>query len=418
MQFWRRLVLAFLALAPTVQAQTPEPSFPQALQAASMPLILANGKLSGAGAEALETAVRQSRFVLLGEDHFTREIPLFAAALCNMVHPDAYAVEAGPEAARFVSALLRRPDRIARMSKRLQAYPGSMAFLDMRPENDLAAHCAASSRNPGFALWGLDQEFLGSAGALLEAMAETKPGPRARSAIAAAQVQERAAAVRAKQAGRYDQLFLVASSDGEIDALQSAVDADGTAATRDLLHEFVVSRRIYRLHLEHSPESNLVRAELLKLHFLQEYLPLKQANPAARVFFKFGDNHTGKGFSYTHELNLGDFVAELAAGEQAQSLHIFVLGAHGAHATMVGYGRPIVQEPFVLAQDPDSKWLAPAVADLLPQQPGAPGTTLTLFDLRKLRYRGLNLSREWEHAVYSYDICILIPELTPTSAIE
>ena len=72
----------------------------------------------------------------------------------------------------------------------------------------------------------------------------------------------------------------------------------------------------------------------------------------------------------------------------------------------------------MITDDPDYKWLAPAVADLLPQQTGADGTTLTLFDLRQLRYRGLTLSREWEHVIYSYDICILMPELTVGSLIE
>ena len=76
------------------------------------------------------------------------------------------------------------------------------------------------------------------------------------------------------------------------------------------------------------------------------------------------------------------------------------------------------QQPFVLSDDPDYKWLAPAVADMLPQGPGGAGTTLTLFDLRQLRYRGLDLSREWEHAIYSYDICILMPELTVATPIE
>ena len=87
------------------------------------------------------------------------------------MHPDAYAVEAGPEAARYVGSLLHRPDRVAIMAARMKTHPNNMAFLDMREENDLAARCSAASRNPHFHLWGLDQEFAGSAGTLLEAMA-------------------------------------------------------------------------------------------------------------------------------------------------------------------------------------------------------------------------------------------------------
>jgi hypothetical protein len=413
------LLLAALPMAAQAQtASKPKPTFEQALVEVRSPLVLDDGKFSGAGADVLSAAVAESRFVLLGEDHITHEIPRFAAALCAMMHPDAYAVEAGPYTARFVNGLLHDPDRVAKMAARNKAYPNNMAFLDIREENDLAAECAASSHNPHFALWGLDQEFLGSSGPLLEEMAASHPGPRSLEAVSAAQARDRAATASALSSGDFSKLFLLASTDADIQALQSAIDADGNDATRDLLHEFTESRRIYRLNGEGSAESNLVRAELLKLHFLADYVPFKQQTPAPRILFKFGDNHTGKGFSYTRELNLGNFIAELAAGEQAKSLHMFVLGARGMHFTMTGFGKPTGQEPFVMADDPDYKWLAPAVANMAPQQPGQAGTMMTLYDLRKLRYRGLDLSREWEHVVYSYDLCVVMPELTVASPIQ
>jgi hypothetical protein len=410
------VTLPFASRAQT--APKPKPTFEEALIQVRTPLILAGGKFSGAGADTFNEAVQQARFVLLGEDHITREIPQFAAALCDAMHPDAYAVEAGPYAARYVNGLLHDPDRILKMAARDKAYTNNMAFLDIREENDLAAHCAASSHNPHFALWGLDQEFLGSASTLLQSMVATNPGPQSRTAIAAAQIEDQTAAAQASRTGDFSKLFLLASTDADVQALQSAINADGNAATHDLLNEFTVSRRIYHLNGDGSPDSNLVRAELLKQHFLADYLPFKQQTTAPRILFKFGDNHTGKGFSYTRELNLGNFIAELAAGEQAQSLHMFVLGARGMHFTVAGYGKPLGRQPFVLSEDPDYKWLAPAVADLLPQPPAASGTTLTLFDLRQLRYRGLDLSREWEHVIYSYDFCILMPEVTVASAIE
>lgn len=413
------LLLAAVPIAAHAQsAAKPKPNFEQALVEARAPLVLDDGKFSGAGADVLSAAVAESRFVMLGEDHITHEIPRFAAALCAMMHPDAYAVEAGPYATKFVNGLLHDPDRLVKMAAREKAHPNNMAFLDIREENDLAAECAASSRNPHFEMWGLDQEFLGAAATLLEAMAASHPGPRSLQAIAAAQAKDRAATAEAMSSGDYGKLFLLASTDADIQALESAIDADGSDAARDMLHELTESRRIYRLHGENSGESNLARAELLKLHFLGDYLRFKQQTPAPRILFKFGDNHTGKGFSYTRELNLGNFIAELAAAEQAKSLHMFVLGARGMHFKMEGFGKPLGQEPFVMADDPDYKWMAAAVANMAPQQAGQAGTMLTLYDLRKLRYRGLDLSREWEHVVYSYDLCVVMPEVTVASAIQ
>jgi erythromycin esterase-like protein len=423
--FWQSIsALSLLVpLSLTAQAQTPaqtpaKPTFEEALLASRSPIVLADGRFTGAGAAVLDTAVQSARFVLLGETHFTREIPKFAEALCDTMHPDAYAVEAGPYAGRFVNGLLAKQDRIPQMAARDREFPDNMAFLDMRPENDLAAHCAASSHNPHFALWGLDQEYLGSAGTLLQSMAATNPGPLSRAAISKAQDEEAASAGDARSTGDFSKLFMIASTDAEVQALQSAIDKDGTSAARDELHEFTLSRQIYRLNYQGSHASSLVRAELLKQHFLADYLPFKQANPSARILFKLGDNHTGKGFNDTHELNLGNFIAELAAADQVQSLHLQVLGVRGKLYVVTGYAKPLGEAPFDLSNDPDVRWIAKAVADLLPQQKGSQGTVLTLFDLRQLRYRDLDLSPEWEHEIYSNDILVLIPELSVAKPIQ
>ena len=71
-----------------------------------------------------------------------------------------------------------------------------------------------------------------------------------------------------------------------------------------------------------------------------------------------------------------------------------------------------------MSDDPDFKWIALAVSNMVPADPAAPGTQLTLFDLRQLRYRGLDLPRQWEHVIYSYDLLILIPQLSVASPIQ
>ena len=417
--FVRAAIFVCLLSISAARSQTAPSTFQQALVQARYPIILKNGALSGTGATLLNDAIRPARFVMLGEDHFTREIPQLAEALCDIIHPDAYAVEVGPYAAQFVNSLLSNPNRLKIMAERNRAFPSNMAFLDAREESDLAAHCAAASRNPDFAVWGLDQEFLGSAGTLLAAMAASNPGPVALAAITAAQQKDRAAEAEARRTGDFNKLFLLSATKDDIQALDKAIHVDGNQQSQNLLREFTMSHTIYRLNTGGSPvEANLRRAELLKQHFLEDYTPFKQRVPGPHIFFKLGDNHTAKGFNYTHDLNLGNFIAELAAGEQVQSLHILVLGARGNHYAINGYAKPFGQRPFLLSDDPDYRWAALAIASLLPQQPGSSGTTLTLFDLRQLRFRALDLPSGWEHTIYSYDIFILMPEVTVASFIE
>src|SRR5271154_342799 len=113
----RNALLLIVFTLPAIAQTKPKPTLDEALLAARTPLILVDGKFSGAGADVLTHAVANAQFVLLGEDHITQEIPLFAAALCDVMHPDACAIEAGPVATQFVNGLLRSPDRIARTSE-------------------------------------------------------------------------------------------------------------------------------------------------------------------------------------------------------------------------------------------------------------------------------------------------------------
>ncbi len=75
------------------------------------------------------------------------------------------------------------PDRRAKMADLQTRYPYGVAFLHVRDENDLAAHCAAVLQSEDFRIWGFDQEFVGSAGWIIERMLAAHPGPEARAAI-------------------------------------------------------------------------------------------------------------------------------------------------------------------------------------------------------------------------------------------
>ena len=285
--------------------------------------------------------IAASRFVLIGETHLTREIPQFTAAVCAEMRPDAYAVETSPLAARYVTGQLHDPQRIAHMHAMLQQHPWNMAFLDIREENDLAASCAASSNDAQFRLWGLDQEYVGAAGTVFDAMLATKPGPKSLAAIHVAQEHEHVAERIAHNAGDVKQLHLLSIPDTELEQLSLAIHADGTPETELLLREFAESHRIYRLNLAGQPDSNHVRAEMLKQHLMADYIPFYANKPEGRVLFKFGAMHMGRGFDLLHQLNLGNTVAELADVEGVRSLHIFILGAAGISASVQGYEKPL-----------------------------------------------------------------------------
>ena len=416
-----QLLMCVILAAPTPGAGAQEPTlFLDALAATQFPLTVSPGGFAGAGARVLTQALDQAQFVALGEDHLTREIPLFASAVCDEMAPhglNALALETSPSAAQFAEETRTKKDGIARMTDLQRRFPESIAFLSARQEYDFAAHCAAASKENSFKLWGLDQEFVGSAGWILHRMLETNPGPKATAAIHTMQRDEQVAVGEAMRTEDFSKLYLQSATDAQIAAAEPAILADGNPRTRELFAQLTKSRSIYREHAGDFRVANGRRATLLKQNFLADYRVAELVSShKPRVLAKFGDTHLYRGLNELHEGNLGSFLSEYADVSGSRSLHILVLGVQGEHAQYSKYGQPFKHSQFVLVNDPDYKWMGPAVAARKYVSAGGPWT---LYDLRQLRFgRVSNLDRDWERVVYGYDLLILIPEITPADLLQ
>jgi len=406
-------VAALLAVAQSAHGQPS--ALDQKLREVRYDLRIDNDKFQGKAAPVLETAIAGAQYVLIGEDHITREIPRFATAVCDAMAPlglSAMAVEVGPQVANLVASSFGKPDRLARMAELTRQYPESVAFLNVRQENDLAAHCAQVSRNPDFRLWGLDQEFLGSAGWLLDQILATHPGPAATAALTRLKEEEQHGALQAKETGDPSKLFLFAASDSELGQSTALVEREGNAVAKTLLREIVESHEIYLKNAQGSPDSNAQRARLLKQNLSQDLAAAAKGGELKKVLVKFGDWHLYKGFNPLQQRDLGNYIAELAEGQGSASLHICVLGAKGTHFTYGGYARPGKLEKFVLDEDDEYRWLKPAIDNQLPD-------AWTLYDLRKLRFQKLGpLDPEMKRLIYGYDLLVIIPELSPADPIK
>jgi hypothetical protein len=393
----------------------PQSTFDQKLLEVRYNLRIEAGKLTGNAAPVLEKAISAAQYVLIGEDHITREIPQFAAAVCEAMAPQgltAMAVEASPQAAKMVASTLGKPDRVARMAAHTERYPDSVAFLNVREENDLVEHCAQASHNPDFQLWGLDQELMGSAGWLLDQILATRPGSAATAVLTRMKAEEQKDAALAKETGDPTKVFLFAASDAQLAEGAAVLKREGNAAANELFGEFVESHEIYLKNMQGSPESNSQRARLLKRHFRRDFDAAASKFQRQRVLLKFGEWHLYKGFNPLHQRDLGNYIAEMADGQGASSLHICILGAKGTHAAYGGYMRPMKLEPFVMAEDEDYHWLKPLVDNQVPN-------AWTLYDLGRLRFQKLGaIDPEMQRAIYGYDLLVIVPEFTPAHSIQ
>jgi hypothetical protein len=382
---------------------------------------LNHGRLSGAGLVVLEKAIASAQFVLIGEQHGTSQIPEFMTAVCDLAVPrgfHALAVEASPFVARQLETWARSGDARGEVAEFQKEFPDSLPFYNLQQESDLLTHCAHSVKAGNFHIWGLDQEFIGASRFLLEKLLQTHPGKQVVSEVRQMLRESDEAYKRAVASGSVKDLFLMSVPDDEMQKLRQSLLKEGNPESLAIFDAFLRSHEIYQKNLsgEYS-ESNHQRAVLMKEAFARFYDEAsKAAGKPAKVLLKFGSVHLYKGINSLHNNDLGNFIAELAEGHGATSLHILVMGAKGAELAFVGPGQQQHVETFDLAQDKTlfEGYLEPLVSSQIDE-------SWTLFDLRGIRkqFKPLDsLDRRLERLILGYDLLIMIPNVTASTEIR
>lgn len=418
----RTLAVIFLtALLELSSAFAQENKFTERLLQNRYQIAVQDGHLSGSGLPVLEHAVSGAQFVLIGEDHGIAQIPQFAGAVCDLVGPQGFhtmAVETGPLAAAELQPWITRDDGQTQLIEFEKKYSESIAFYNFREEYGLLSRCAHSAKGGEFHLWGLDQELMGSSGFILTRILETHPGKEAANQAQRLLQKNDEAHAAAVKSGSPGDIFMMTASDDELNTLRDLLHQQGNATSQSLINALIESREIYQKNMSGAgSESNRQRALLMKTNFVNDY------NQAARlegkppkVLFKFGAWHMYKGINPLRNNDMGNFITELADGQQATSVHILIMGVKGSQLRFAGIGHPYQPGDFNLAEDKDSDFLF-----LKPMFDHLQADGWTMFDLRGLR-KGFSslepVDKELERLIFGYDLLVLIPQATPSKQIQ
>lgn len=397
-------------------AQKPD-AFQTALEQHRYSLEVQDGAFSGTAAPVLTTALAQAHFVLVGEDHGTVEIPRFWEAICRATVPAGFrtmAIETGPLAADALQPWIRSPDGAARVAAFEKAHPDSLAFYNLRQEFGMLRACARDAAPAAFQLWGLDQEFIGSAEWILDRILQAHPGPQTRAVVA--RLRRGAAAMRAnaERSGNPADLFLLAARDEDLAQAEEAVRADGGPRAQTLFAALEESHTIYAAFGRGANyESNRRRAELMKQLFAHR-ADASTGDRDPKVLVKMGADHLYKGRNPLHSSELGDYIAERAEGHGQRSLHVMVFGLTGEQLRYTKVGAPYSPGPLDLATDQSFAFMTPLFDARLRDG-------WTMYDLRALREHFDSVghsSEDLERLVFGYDLVVLIPTVTPSSQIR
>ncbi len=403
-------VTALLASVLSLYAQQDDASkFSARLLQNRYGLSIRDGQLTGTGAPVLRTAIAQSRFVLLGETHGLSEVARFAGAVCRMAEPAGFhtlAIEEGPLVTAELQNWAKRADASEQLAAFLKRYPESINIYNQVEELKMLQQCS------GFGLWGINQEGLGAAGLMLERILDTHPGPESTAAIRGLLRQNEAANAKTRDSGRIGDLYMISADDKDLAAASAGLQKDGSPGARSLFASFVGSHEINRAW----PAGADRRLRLMKSLFAADYAEAARTQGGQpKVLMKLGAFHVYRGFNPAHQSGIGNYVAEFADANGAESLHICIMAVKYAQRIYPRIGQPPRERAFNLNEDPNSRYLQPILANVLE-------SGWTLVDLRPLRQAlreaPTMASPQLSNLVFGMDLLVVIPESMTSNPIE
>ncbi len=269
-------------------------------------------------------------------------------------------------------------------------FPFAIPFIVFQEDAELLALAARFGE-----VVGLDQEFLlGTVWLLGEVEAALRP--------LSAEAADQAAATLAGEKKAFEAIF----SSGNPEAGEKFVNLplpQGWARWKAILagpgrpekaralramKALEETQLIYELyHQQHYHENNDQRAKVMKAHWQAATASPEGCSGTGRALVRLGANHVIRGMSPLGISDVGNFLAETAAAQGAESLHVLALPISGSLNAWLPF---LPGETTAIAIDAKSEDYD-FYRDLLDAIP--PGGGRAVYDLRPLRARHRRLSQ-------------------------
>ncbi len=379
-----------------IAAQEPDTLLIHLLEAHRSPVLLAEGRLGGPGADLLLREGAAAQFFLVGEEHGIADIPELTGALFRNLAPHGYrhlVIETSPPLARELERRARSggAEAVLELSR---IHPFAVPFFSWTEEAELLA-AAVEGAGSDPILWGVDYEFMATPVLWLRQLEERATSPEV--AALAREVAEGEARALERLMSQGDPTdFLLARGDAQaLASLRAAFTGDADAEA--LLDWMEASMEPWALWFAGEPwESNRARTDLIRRAFVEHY---RAAGDAPRALLKMGGFHLHRGRTPVNVLDVGTLAAMLAEFEGRTSFHLMAMAGPGTQAAALGPGGATLHPAGV------HPWAAPLYQASHPDR-------WTLFDLRPLRPHldagRIAPPRELERLIWGYDAVLVM----------
>lgn len=281
---------------------------------------LEDNSFHGEGWNLLLKEAKKCSDVLIGEDHFLNEIPLFTSQLISEIKFDNFFIEIDPISAQILSNVLRgnSDSEKAQFKKK---FGNTLSFYALEPEFDLLQKMIDQNTR----IFGTDQVIMTADRLMyhyLKKISKNKDAVKIYEdmAISSQKYYKDYSLGKGKPYLLSDDFGVKVTSLDNLDLLQEEIE---------ILKEMKLSRQIYVNNDHH------LRIQLMKKHLLSNFYTMK----SSKNLYKYGAIHMGKNESLLGGYDLGNTVHNIADSRFQKSLHLLIIGAGGVQ------GSPIKEKP-------------------------------------------------------------------------
>lgn len=267
-----------------------------------------NSSFQGKGWDVLLSEIKQSNSVLLGEAHFTNEVPYFTNAVIKEVKFDNYFLEVDPYSVEIIETKVKSLSD-EKLNAFVKEYSTNFSFLEYKPEFDLFKDLVKRNTK----IYGAEQISIFADQMIISSLKETSKNKKA---IEVYEQMLHNSKLAASKEGMEKYYLLSEDCLQKIDSLLALKLSD---KERKLIKDLKLSREIY------TNRNHPLRIQLLKNILLTQLYDWK----SKKNLFKFGANHLPKGetiLTKTDIYDIGNLVSNIEEANYRKSLHLMIVG--------------------------------------------------------------------------------------------
>lgn len=353
---------------------------------------LEDNKFKGKGWNQVLSEVKSHNNILIGEDHFFNEIPLFITQINNEIKFDNFFCEIDPYLGKILESKIKKLSN-SDLSKFTSSFNNTFSFYALEPEFDLLKKLVKS----GTKIIGTDQIILLSDRLIVSELKQKSKNKTAKSIYSE---------IEKESAIHFDQIikggtpyFLTEEFTKQLNKLESL---ELSFYERTVLKDLKLSQKIY------SNGNHHLRIQLMKHNLMKNYISI----PNSKNLYKYGANHLPKGESLLKIQDIGNLVSNIADSQFETSLHIMIIGKNGIQGVPINGMENQKLDPnsndlkhykvFFDTMD-QNKWYVFNNKEILKK-----------ITLNKIKIENKTLER----VLKGYDYFIIIPKVTPATFLD